>query len=553
MDYLGKNLLFEILASANSQELLPFERLYVAETSTLPKHQGFLADIYLACGCFDAASKVFQAAGHTRKLGDLAWAVGNLEEAERHYSSVVSGPNVFRRGKDWDRLIKLAFFKTDFERVATLVSTAPIQPGLGPGRIILGSSEGSGLPILQMFAVALAKGASLPSGSSANSVAANFEISASKFGQLIAAAQEKGDSHIQKLQRLCPPRIAKTPCMSTSDALSRGSTSRAKALLAFLDKAEHLLASAKASLKTFAATGNTVDLTAFLQVILLPGIMSVSHAFLFHSLSGFQLEGVPAERLVQLFGCHPVMDKRYFGEFLQLKFRSGALLTGRDVLTGIFQKMGSIPLSVTAGELFTKRILDFNRLVGSRDWAEMRLGDWLEGPGSELSQHMSKMWLDGTPEKVSGPFGHRNGRPDSPRSMAEWGRMVDAALAWLEDRWNTEIGITPWVSENKLFEILKKAFSGYQVERHAQPVWHAPQHLDVFVPELNLAVEFMGQQHYEPVDFFGGAQGFAQTVERDQRKQKVCRSAGIALEYVRYDEDVGARAACIKRSYQTSQ
>lgn len=553
MDFLAKHLLFEILASANSKELLPFERLYVAETSSLPKHQGFLADIYLACGCFEAASKVFQEAGHTRKLGDLAWAVGSLEEAECYYSSVVSGPNVFRRNKDWDRLIKLAFFKTDLERVAMLVSAAPIQPGLGPGRIILGSSESSGLPILQMFVVALANGVSLPAGISGDSVAANFGISASDFRQMMATFQEKGDSHIQKLQRLCPPRIAKTPCMSIGDAISRGATPRAKALLAFLDNADDLLAGAKASLKTFTATGNTEDLAAFLRVILSPGVMSVSHGFLFYSLSGFQSEGVPAERLVQLFGCHPVMDKRYFGEFLHFKFRSGASLTGRDFLTGIFQKMSSIPLSVKASELFSKRILDFNRLVGSRDWAEMRLGDWLKGPGSALAQHVSEMWLNGKPERVTGPFGHRNGRPDSPRSMSEWGRMMDDALAWLEERWTTEIGISPWRSENKLFELLKKAFAEYQVERHAQPVWLTPQHLDIFVPELSLAVEFMGQQHYEPVDFFGGAEGFARTVERDQRKREVCRSAGVALEYVRYDEDVSTRVTYIKRSYLKSR
>jgi hypothetical protein len=119
----------------------------------------------------------------------------------------------------------------------------------------------------------------------------------------------------------------------------------------------------------------------------------------------------------------------------------------------------------------------------------------------------------------------------------------------LEERWAKEIGISPWRSENQLFGMLKKAFSGYQVERHAQPIWLAPQHLDIFVPELSLAIEYMGQQHYAPLDFFGGSAGFAGTVARDKRKLEICRRAEIALEYVRYDEDMGKRVAEIKNAY----
>jgi hypothetical protein len=201
----------------------------------------------------------------------------------------------------------------------------------------------------------------------------------------------------------------------------------------------------------------------------------------------------PAERLIRLYSCHPIMDKRYFGWLLEMKFLSKTRLAARDVLTGIFQRLSSF--AQIQESLTEKRTLGFDKLVSCRDWAEMRLQDWLSGQGEALESQVAQVWRNGTPEDVAGPFGARKDPPDTPRSMAEWGSLVDAAHAWLEERWAEEIGISPWRSETQLFGMLKKAFSAYQVERHAQPIWLAPQHLDIFVPEISLAVEYMGQQH----------------------------------------------------------
>jgi hypothetical protein len=40
------------------------------------------------------------------------------------------------------------------------------------------------------------------------------------------------------------------------------------------------------------------------------------------------------------------------------------------------------------------------------------------------------------------------------------------------------------------------------------PDWLAGQRFDVWLPEISVAVEFNGIQHYEPVDFFGGESGY---------------------------------------------
>ena len=51
----------------------------------------------------------------------------------------------------------------------------------------------------------------------------------------------------------------------------------------------------------------------------------------------------------------------------------------------------------------------------------------------------------------------------------------------------------------------------------------------------------MGEQHYGPVEVFGGEAGFLRTRERDERKRELCARVGVQLEYVRFDDDMGAR------------
>ena len=88
-----------------------------------------------------------------------------------------------------------------------------------------------------------------------------------------------------------------------------------------------------------------------------------------------------------------------------------------------------------------------------------------------------------------------------------------------------------WISETDLYYKILNAFK-LEVRHHGRPNWLGMQHLDIYIPELNLAFEYQGIQHEEPIDYFGGINGFLNTKKRDEIKRIKCRENGLTLIYV---------------------
>ena len=110
-----------------------------------------------------------------------------------------------------------------------------------------------------------------------------------------------------------------------------------------------------------------------------------------------------------------------------------------------------------------------------------------------------------------------------------------------------------WVSETELFHAIWKAFPETQVIQHGRPDWLGRQHLDIWLPRWNIAVEYHGEQHFEPVEYFGGAASLAATQERDARKVALCQKNKatliVALPTTPHD-DVIARVASARAGNQ---
>lgn len=63
-----------------------------------------------------------------------------------------------------------------------------------------------------------------------------------------------------------------------------------------------------------------------------------------------------------------------------------------------------------------------------------------------------------------------------------------------------------------------------------------PLPFDFFLPELNACIEYNGQQHYYPVDYFGGDDGYEYRQRNDEIKRSYCIDNGISLVIIPYWE-----------------
>ncbi|WP_209125444.1 hypothetical protein [Alkalihalobacillus sp. BA299] len=101
-----------------------------------------------------------------------------------------------------------------------------------------------------------------------------------------------------------------------------------------------------------------------------------------------------------------------------------------------------------------------------------------------------------------------------------------------------------WKNEIELFKLVKKHYSDAIFQYRAR--WLEYQSLDIYIPSLKIAIEYQGQQHYEPIEFFGGEEAFIYRKKMDQLKEKKCKDNGIKLILWKY-KDVVSKANLNKK------
>ena len=68
--------------------------------------------------------------------------------------------------------------------------------------------------------------------------------------------------------------------------------------------------------------------------------------------------------------------------------------------------------------------------------------------------------------------------------------------------------------------------------------WLGRQSLDFYLPDYNVAIECQGEQHFEPVNYFGGADAYKHILECDKKKKLLCEKNGIALMYFTHYKNI---------------
>lgn len=78
-----------------------------------------------------------------------------------------------------------------------------------------------------------------------------------------------------------------------------------------------------------------------------------------------------------------------------------------------------------------------------------------------------------------------------------------------------------WITETDLYYKLKEHFSETEVIHHGRTKWLGKQHIDIWFPQYKIGVEYQGEQHHKPIDYFGGKESFIQNQKRDERKKRL--------------------------------
>lgn len=91
-----------------------------------------------------------------------------------------------------------------------------------------------------------------------------------------------------------------------------------------------------------------------------------------------------------------------------------------------------------------------------------------------------------------------------------------------------------WKNEQELFKVVRSLYSDAIYQYHSK--FLQLQSLDIFIPSINLGIEYQGEQHYIPIDFFGGEDGLRKRKELDEKKLEKCKAHGVMLLYWKYNE-----------------
>lgn len=97
---------------------------------------------------------------------------------------------------------------------------------------------------------------------------------------------------------------------------------------------------------------------------------------------------------------------------------------------------------------------------------------------------------------------------------------------------------TKTAGEIKIEQILKTAGVKYQSQYRIREFnISAPFDYAIFNRETLLClIEYDGEQHFKPVEFFGGKEAFQKQQERDQKKNKWCKENNIPLLRIPYTD-----------------
>lgn len=85
------------------------------------------------------------------------------------------------------------------------------------------------------------------------------------------------------------------------------------------------------------------------------------------------------------------------------------------------------------------------------------------------------------------------------------------------------------IKETFLFQLVSRIFANETVIRRYRGKELGGLELDIWLPNLQLAIEYQGIQHYQSVEHWGGMQALIKRQENDFRKRRICQELGYTV------------------------
>lgn len=95
-----------------------------------------------------------------------------------------------------------------------------------------------------------------------------------------------------------------------------------------------------------------------------------------------------------------------------------------------------------------------------------------------------------------------------------------------------------WTSETCLFNIIKEIFPQHKPIFHYRGNEMEGLELDIFISELQIGIEYQGQQHYMPIKHWGGEEGLKQRQSSDKKKIELCKINNYTLIEFTYKDNL---------------
>lgn len=94
-----------------------------------------------------------------------------------------------------------------------------------------------------------------------------------------------------------------------------------------------------------------------------------------------------------------------------------------------------------------------------------------------------------------------------------------------------------WHSERRLYNEIKKVYK-HSIYQYYNSNILGKQSYDIYIPSKKIAIEYQGEQHFKPVDYFGGKDSYKRQHKLDKEKKIKSKEHGITLLYFTYNKNM---------------